>query len=79
MTKKLASVGATLAVSTLAALAATLTPNLESEVSSPTLVAEYLRAVPAGPTGIRCHKVCVKFSRATPTHPAVCLQWRMVC
>jgi hypothetical protein len=41
--------------------------------------AEYMRAVPSGPTGIRCRKVCVRFGRGTPTHPAVCLQWRLVC
>jgi acyl-coenzyme A thioesterase PaaI-like protein len=77
MTKRLASGGAMLAVLILAAFAAT--SNLKSVATSPTLVVEYLRAVPPGPTGIRCHKVCVKFGRAAPTHPAVCLQWRMVC
>jgi len=77
MIRMLRFVGAMLAVSTLAAFAAT--PNAKSAASSSTAVAEYLRAVPTAPTGIRCHKVCVKFGRGTPTHPAICLQWRMVC
>jgi hypothetical protein len=70
---------ATLAISTVGAFAATSAPNLKTAGNSPTVVAEYLRAVPSAPTGIRCHKVCVKFGRGTPTHPAVCLQWRTVC
>lgn len=32
---------------------------------------------PAG--SIRCRRICVKFGRGTPTHPAVCRQWRTVC
>ena len=31
------------------------------------------------PGSIRCRRICVKFGRGTPTHPAVCLQWRTVC
>ncbi len=32
------------------------------------------------PAGLsRCRRICVKFGRATSTHPAVCLQRRTVC
>lgn len=64
---------------TPAVLANAAAPASHNPTASRLEMAEYMRAVPSAPTGIRCHKVCVKFGRGTPTHPAVCLQWRMVC
>jgi len=57
-----------------AALAAAPAPAAAAQTE------KYLRAAPSGPaTTIRCHRVCVKSGRGTPTHPPACLQWRVVC
>lgn len=40
---------------------------------------KYLRAVPAGPSPIRCRRVCVKTRRPGPAAAPVCVQWREVC
>jgi hypothetical protein len=51
---------------------------------SPYVVAEYMRAVPAGPSDAsaparQCKRICVRAGKGTPTHEAPCLQWKTVC
>ena len=72
MTKTIFSIAAVLAAGAMLVAAASPAPAAQPE--------KYMRAVPAGPaTAIRCHRVCVKSGRGTPTHPPACLQWRVVC
>jgi hypothetical protein len=79
MTRTLSLIGAMLTVGMLAASAAMPAPD-SNPAQSRYVVAEYMRAVPAGPSAaIRCRRVCVKSGRGTPTHPPQCLQWRIVC
>jgi hypothetical protein len=69
----------TLAVWVLAATSATA-PASQSAGNSRIVAAEYMRAVPAGPTGARaCKKVCIKSGDGIATRPPRCLQWQTVC
>ncbi len=79
MTRNLAVFAIAVGICAPAVLANAAAPASHDPVPSRFATAEYMRAVPARPTGIRCRKVCVKFGRGTPTHPPVCLQWRLVC
>jgi hypothetical protein len=79
MTKTLSICGVTLAVWAVAATSATA-PASQSAGNSRIVVAEYMRAVPAGPAGAHaCKKVCIKSGGGTATHPPHCLHWQTVC
>jgi hypothetical protein len=79
MTKTWTLTGMILALGALAAAAAPAPSGSPGGANVQVAATEYMRAVPARPRGIHCHKICVKFGRGTPTHPPICLQWRMVC
>jgi uncharacterized membrane-anchored protein len=80
MTRTISLLGGALVVCALAASAAAMAQGQQSSTSSRLVVAEYLRAVPAGPTAVRhCKRVCVKAGRGTDKVPAQCLQWKTVC
>jgi hypothetical protein len=78
MTRAWMLLAATMAISVPGVRAATpqASPNA---TASPIVVAAYMRAVPSSSSAIRCRRVCVKSGRGSPTHPPVCLQWRLVC
>ncbi len=78
MTKTLWFCGAALATSLLAAAAAPAAPS--NAASTPIVVAQYMRAVPSGPSPVRhCRRVCVKSEGGTATHEGHCVQWQTVC
>ncbi len=79
MTRTLSLCGAALAAWTLSA-AVTTAPAAQSVGNSPIVVAEYMRAVPSGPSPVRhCKRVCVKSEGGTATHEGHCVQWQTVC
>lgn len=78
MTKALWFCGTSLAIPLLAAVAAPAAPS--NAASAPIVVAEYMRAVPSGPSPMRhCKRVCVKSTGGTATHRPHCVQWQTVC
>lgn len=79
MTKILSLCGMSLAACLLAT-AATKAPAAPSTGNTPIVVAEYMRAVPAGPSTVRhCKRVCVKSGGGTATRPPHCRHWQTVC
>lgn len=81
MTRTFSSLcGVAFTVALLPAAAAMTASAPQSAARPQIIVAEYMRAVPAGPAGAqRCQRVCVKTGGATATHPAKCLQWKITC
>jgi hypothetical protein len=70
---------AVLLIAAAAALAAEPGSAGAPPASSRFVVAEYMRAVPAGPTAVRCKRVCVKSKSEGNRGAPMCLQWRTVC
>lgn len=78
------AVTTTAAAWTLAVAASAVAAAQQNFAGSQYLVAEYMRAVPAGPSDAQaptrqCRRICVKAGKGTPTHEAPCLQWKTVC
>jgi hypothetical protein len=64
----------------LVASAATLSGSQQPSSGGRLVVAEYMRAVPAGPTDPHhCARVCVKARDMGGKAEPVCVEWKRVC
>jgi hypothetical protein len=76
MTRQSARLGLCVALA-LPALAAAA--DRQDFAGAPIVVAEYMRAVPAGPVATHCTRVCTKTRSMGKAAPPMCVAWKTVC
>jgi len=68
------------AILALAAAAAATPSDPQNFSSARFMLAQYMRAVPAGPTDAHhCTRVCVKARSVSDKAEPVCVEWKKVC